>query len=101
MDAAACRCSTPAKMVVAGSNETRPRLVYLGNHDTNADADNFTMYKITLRTRRSSTSPEPATTSHLGCQGLRSADSPNTDGIDPSARRTSRITNSYISDATT
>lgn len=82
-----------------GSNETRPRLVYLGNHDTNADADNFTMYKITLKN-----SPKfhfSGTGNDLTIWGVKvyaPPDSPNTDGIDPSGSQNITITNSYISD---
>jgi Glycosyl hydrolases family 28/MBG domain (YGX type)/Divergent InlB B-repeat domain/Bacterial Ig domain len=82
-----------------GSNEVRPRLVFLGNHSTGVDADNFTMYKISLKN-----SPKfhfSGTGNDLTIWGVKvyaPPDSPNTDGIDPSGSQNITITNSYISD---
>jgi hypothetical protein len=82
-----------------GSNELRPRLVFLGNHSTGAHADNFTMYKITLKN-----SPKfhfSGTGNDLTIWGVKvfaPPDSPNTDGLDPSGSQNITITNSYISD---
>ena len=82
-----------------GSNELRPRLVFLGNHSTGARADNFTMYKITLKN-----SPKfhfSGTGNDLTIWGVKvfaPPDSPNTDGLDPSGSQNITITNSYISD---
>jgi polygalacturonase len=78
--------------------DARPRLVYLGDNSTQARADNFTLYKITLKN-----SPK----FHLsgignnltvwGVKIIAPPDSPNTDGVDPSSATNVTITRSYIS----
>lgn len=81
-----------------GSN-ARPRLIYLGPRSPSASADNFTMYKITLKN-----SPKfhvSGLSNNLTIWGIKiysPPDSPNTDGIDPSGSKNITITNSYISD---
>jgi hypothetical protein len=83
----------------ATGSDARPRLIYLGNRATNAPADNFTMYKVTLRY-----SPKfhvSGVGNNLTVWGIKiysPPDSPNTDGIDPSGSKNITITNSYISD---
>ena len=79
--------------------DPRPRLVQLGDHNSNTHADNFTVYKITLRN-----SPKMnlmGIGDHVTVWGVKISnppDSPNTDGIDPSASSNWTITRSYISD---
>ena len=81
-----------------GSN-ARPRLIYLGPRSPSASADNFTMYKVTLKN-----SPKfhvSGLSNNLTIWGIKiysPPDSPNTDGIDPSGSKNITITNSYISD---
>ena len=81
-----------------GSN-ARPRLIFLSSHSNTAPADNFTMYKITLKN-----SPKfhfSGIGNDLTIWGVKiysPPDSPNTDGIDPSSSQNITITNSYISD---
>jgi hypothetical protein len=76
----------------------RPRLVYLGANSTQAGADNFTLYKITLKN-----SPKfhlSGIGNNLTVWGVKISappDSPNTDGVDPSAATNVTITRSYIS----
>jgi len=83
----------------ATGSDARPRLIYLGNRTTNAPADNFTMYKVTLRY-----SPKfhvSGVGNNLTIWGIKiysPPDSPNTDGIDPSGSKNITITNSYVSD---
>jgi hypothetical protein len=83
----------------ATGSDARPRLIYLGNRTTNAPADDFTMYKVTLRN-----SPKfhvSGVGNDLTIWGIKiysPPDSPNTDGIDPSGSQNITITNSYISD---
>jgi uncharacterized repeat protein (TIGR02543 family) len=79
-------------------SDTRPRLIYLGNRSTNSHADNFTMYKVTLRN-----SPK-FNVSGIGdnetlwdVKILAPPDSPNTDGFDPSGSKNITLTQSYIS----
>ena len=79
--------------------DARPRLVYLSYTSPTTGADNFTLYKITLRN-----SPKfhvSGVGNNLTVWGIRifsPPDSPNTDGIDPSSATNVTITNSYISD---
>jgi polygalacturonase len=79
--------------------DARPRLIFLGDNSTHAPADNFTLYKITLRN-----SPKfhvSGVGNNLTVWGIRiyaPPDSPNTDGVDPSGSKNITITNSYISD---
>ncbi len=81
-----------------GSN-ARPRLVFLSSHTNQVPADNFTMYKITLKN-----SPKfefSGIGNNLTIWGVKvyaPPDSPNTDGLDPSGSQNITITNSYISD---
>jgi uncharacterized repeat protein (TIGR02543 family) len=80
-------------------SDTRPRLVFLGNHATGAYADNFTAYQITLKN-----SPK----FHLsgwgndwtvwGIRIYSPPDSPNTDGVDPSGSSNVSVLHSWISD---
>ena len=83
----------------ATGSDARPRLVFLNSHSSNAPADNFTMYKITLKN-----SPKfefSGIGNNLTIWGVKiyaPPDSPNTDGIDPSGSQNITITNSYISD---
>jgi uncharacterized repeat protein (TIGR02543 family) len=79
-------------------SDTRPRLIYLGNRNTNSHADNFTMYKVTLQN-----SPK-FNVSGIGdnetlwdVKILAPPDSPNTDGFDPSGSKNITLTQSYIS----
>lgn len=80
-----------------GSNP-RPRLIYVGNPTTHARSDNFTLYKITLQN-----SPQInfyALSNGLTVWGAKirnPGNSPNTDGIDPSASSNFTIRDSYIS----
>ena len=83
----------------ATGSDARPRLIFLSSHSNNAPADNFTMYKITLKN-----SPKfhfSGIGNDLTIWGVKvysPPDSPNTDGIDPSSSQNITITNSYISD---
>jgi polygalacturonase len=84
---------------LASGTDARPRLVYLGTNGSVSPADNFTLYKITLRN-----SPKfhvSGVGNNLTVWGIRiyaPPDSPNTDGVDPSGSKNITITNSYISD---
>lgn len=83
----------------ATGSDTRPRLIYLGNNSTLAGADNFTLYKITLKnTPKFHVSGEGNNLTVWGVRIIAPPDSPNTDGIDPSGSNNITITNSYISD---
>jgi Glycosyl hydrolases family 28/Divergent InlB B-repeat domain/Bacterial Ig domain len=83
----------------ATGSDARPRLVFLSSHSNNIPADNFTMYKITLKN-----SPKfhfSGIGNDLTIWGIKiiaPPDSPNTDGIDPSSSQNITITNSYFSD---
>ncbi|MES2392517.1 MAG: glycosyl hydrolase family 28 protein [Acidobacteriota bacterium] len=83
----------------ATGSDVRPRLVFLNSHSSTAPADNFTMYKITLKN-----SPKfefSGIGNNLIIWGVKvyaPPDSPNTDGLDPSGSQNITITNSYISD---
>jgi polygalacturonase len=80
-------------------SDARPRLVFLSSHYNSTPADNFTMYKITLKN-----SPKfefSGIGNNLTIWGVKiyaPPDSPNTDGIDPSGSQNITIANSYISD---
>jgi polygalacturonase len=79
--------------------DARPRLVYLSYTSPTTGADNFTLYKITLR--NSAKFHVSGVGNNLTVWGVKiysPPDSPNTDGIDPSASKNITITNSYISD---
>jgi polygalacturonase len=79
--------------------DARPRLVYLGDNNTHAPADNFTLYKITLRNSpKFHVSGVGNNFTVWGIRIIAPPDSPNTDGIDPSGSKNVTITNSYISD---
>jgi polygalacturonase len=81
-----------------GSN-ARPRLVFLGDNSSHAPADNFTLYKITLRNSpKFHVSGVGNNLTVWGVRVLAPPDSPNTDGVDPSGSKNITITNSYISD---
>ncbi len=83
----------------ATGSDARPRLIYLGNNSTLAPADNFTLYKITLRNSpKFHVSGEGSNLTVWGIRIIAPPDSPNTDGIDPSGSKNITITNSYISD---
>ena len=70
----------------ATGSDARSRLIFLSSHSSTAPADNFTMYKITLRN-----SPKfhfSGIGNDLTIWGVKvysPPDSPNTDGIDPSS----------------
>jgi polygalacturonase len=80
-------------------SDARPRLVYLSSNANTLPADNFTMYKITLKN-----SPKfefSGIGNNLTIWGIKiiaPPDSPNTDGIDPSSSQNITITNSFVSD---
>ena len=82
----------------ATGSDARPRLVYLSSNANTVPADNFTMYKITLKN-----SPKfefSGIGNYLTIWGVKviaPPDSPNTDGIDPSSSQNITITNSYVS----
>lgn len=81
------------------SGDTRPRLIYLGNRSTNAPADNFTLYKVTLvNSPKFHVSGVGNNLTVWGIKITTPPDSPNTDGVDPSGSKNITITNSYISD---
>ena len=81
------------------AGDPRPRLVYPGDHNTNAPADNFTLYKITLQNSPKFHVSGPGNNFTVwGIRILAPPDSPNTDGVDPSGSKNITITNSYISD---
>ena len=67
-------------------SDQRPRLVFLSSNTNNLPADNFTMYKITLKD-----GPKFEMTgignnlTVWGVKVIAPPDSPNTDGIDPSS----------------
>ena len=83
----------------ATGSDARPRLIYLGDNSTLAPADNFTLYKITLRNSpKFHVSGEGSNLTVWGIRIIAPPDSPNTDGIDPSGSNNITITNSYISD---
>jgi len=79
-------------------SDPRPRLIYVGNPTTHARSDNFTLYKITLQN-----APQInfyALSNGLTVWGAKirnPGNSPNTDGIDPSASSNFTIRDSYIS----
>ena len=81
------------------SNEDlRPRLIFLGNHTTSAGADNFTLYKITIKNAgHFHVSGVGSNLTAWGVKIFAPPDSPNTDGIDPSGANNVTITNGYIS----
>jgi polygalacturonase/uncharacterized membrane protein len=76
-----------------------PRMIYVGDPNTHASSDNFTLYKTTLQN---------STKFHLyaisngltvwGAKISTSGAGTNTDGIDPSASSNITIRDSYISD---
>jgi hypothetical protein len=76
-----------------------PRMIYVGDPNTHASSDNFTLYKTTLQN---------ATKFHMyaisngltvwGAKISTSGAGTNTDGIDPSASSNITIRDSYISD---
>jgi polygalacturonase/uncharacterized membrane protein len=80
-------------------DSNRPRLVYVGDPATHAKANNFTLYKVTLQN-----APQfnfYALSDNLTVWGVKITDppnSPNTDGIDPSASNNITIRDSFISD---
>ncbi|MDR3735730.1 MAG: glycosyl hydrolase family 28 protein [Acidobacteriaceae bacterium] len=81
-----------------GSN-ARPRLIFLSSHTNTIPADNFTMYKITLKNSpKFHFSGIGNDLTVWGVKVIAPPDSPNTDGIDPSSSENITITNSYISD---
>jgi polygalacturonase len=76
-----------------------PRLLWVGDYQTNASSDNFTLYKVTLQ--NAGQFNVLAISNGLTVWGAKITDpndSPNTDGIDPSASSNVTITDSYISD---
>ena len=81
--------------------DARPRLVYLSSNANTAPADNFTMYKITLKNSPKFEFSGIGNNLTIWDARVRSTlhpTSPNTDGIDPSSSENITITNSYISD---
>jgi polygalacturonase len=79
-------------------SEPRPRLIYGGDPNTHASADNFTLYKITLQ--NAAQFNVYTISNGLTVWGVKirnPANSPNTDGIDPSASTNITIRDSYIS----
>jgi polygalacturonase len=84
---------------IARGGDRCPRMIYVGDTATHASSDNFTLYKITLQN-----SPNfnfYAISNGLTVWGVKVTDpndSPNTDGIDPSASSNVTIRDSYVSD---
>ncbi len=79
-------------------SDARPRLVYLSSNANTQPADNFTMYKITLKNSpKFEFSGIGNNLTIWGVKVIAPPDSPNTDGIDPSSSQNITITNSYIS----
>lgn len=79
--------------------DPRPRLVQLGTHATNTSADGFTAYKITLQNSAKMTLMGIGNNVTVWGVKISNPDnSPNTDGIDPSASTNWTITRSYVSD---
>lgn len=82
----------------ATGSDARPRLVFLNSHSSTAPADNFTMYKITLKNSpKFEFSGIGNNLTIWGIKVIAPPDSPNTDGIDPSGSQNITITNSYVS----
>jgi hypothetical protein len=80
-------------------SDARPRLVYLISNANTLPADNFTMYKITLKNSpKFEFSGIGNNLTIWGVKVIAPPDSPNTDGIDPSSSQNITITNSFISD---
>ncbi|WP_420238540.1 InlB B-repeat-containing protein [Telmatobacter bradus] len=83
----------------ATGSDTRPRLIYLGDHASGDPADYFTIYKVTLRNSpKFHVSGVGNYWTAWGVKIYAPPDSPNTDGIDPSGSSNVTITKSYISD---
>ena len=82
----------------ATGSDARPRLVYLSSNANTVPADNFTMYKITLKNSpKFEFSGIGNNLTIWGVKVIAPPDSPNTDGIDPSSSQNITITNSYVS----
>jgi uncharacterized repeat protein (TIGR02543 family) len=79
-------------------SDARPRLVYLSSNANTLPADNFTMYKITLKNSpKFEFSGIGNNLTIWGVKVIAPPDSPNTDGIDPSSSQNITITNSFVS----
>ncbi len=77
--------------------EARPRLIYLGS-GTQTSADYFTLFKVTLKdSPKFHLSGVGNNLTVWGVKIIAPPDSPNTDGIDPSASANITITRSFIS----
>jgi polygalacturonase len=82
----------------ATGSDARPRLVFLSSDANTVPADNFTLYKITLKNSpKFEFSGIGNDLTIWGVKVIAPPDSPNTDGIDPSSSQNITITNSYIS----
>lgn len=76
-----------------------PRLIWVGDYRTNSTSDNFTLYKITIQ--NAGQFHVYAISNGFTAWGVKITapnNSPNTDGIDPSASSNITIRDSYISD---